>query len=248
VRTVGACVSNAHRVRGDLALYDAHRPAPPAQLVAELARRTMKVRPAVLDLACGTGNSTRPWVGRASRLVGVDANEEALRVARRRSPEIDLVAAHADATGLDSASFDCITCVQALHWLEPAPTTREVSRLLRAGGIFAVVHCDMFADRAAAVVEAQRLAAEFVRSRGLASGQRLWSAAEHLPYLRALGTIDEITIHAVDRYDVAARLRTTGDVALALASGATEVEIGLDRLCGMCEGQLAFHAQVIVKP
>ena len=32
--------------------------------------------------------------------------------------------------------------VQALHWMEPAPTFGEVARLLRPGGVFAALDCD----------------------------------------------------------------------------------------------------------
>jgi trans-aconitate methyltransferase len=43
----------------------------------------------LVDLACGTGNSTVPWtLRRGLHVVGVDSSEAVLRVARRKSPAV----------------------------------------------------------------------------------------------------------------------------------------------------------------
>ena len=45
-------------------------------------------------------------------------------------------------TGLPDDCADIVVAVQALHWMEPTPTFREVARLLRPGGVFAAIDCD----------------------------------------------------------------------------------------------------------
>jgi len=45
-------------------------------------------------------------------------------------------------TGLDSASADVVTVVQAMHWMDPEPTLGEVARILRPGGVLAVIDAD----------------------------------------------------------------------------------------------------------
>jgi SAM-dependent methyltransferase len=52
------------------------------------------------------------------------------------------VPGRAEATGLADASADVVLAVQAMHWMEPEPTLREVARLLRPGGVLAVVDAD----------------------------------------------------------------------------------------------------------
>ncbi len=45
----------------------------------------------VLDMGCGTGNATAPWVARGLEVVGVDASREMLAVARAKLPDTPFV-------------------------------------------------------------------------------------------------------------------------------------------------------------
>jgi SAM-dependent methyltransferase len=45
-------------------------------------------------------------------------------------------------TGLPPGRADIVVAVQALHWMDPGPTFAEITRLLRAGGVFAAMDCD----------------------------------------------------------------------------------------------------------
>ncbi len=100
------------------------------------------VRPRVLvDLACGTGNSTAPWASRRGlRVVGVDRCGAMLRVARKKAPAVrwyrqDLKALRiAERADLVTCHFDALN-----HVLRAADLQRvfqNVGRLLREGGLF----------------------------------------------------------------------------------------------------------------
>jgi ubiquinone/menaquinone biosynthesis C-methylase UbiE len=100
------------------------------------------VRPRVLvDLACGTGNSTVPWVGRRGlRVVGVDRSEAMLRVARKKSAAVrwyrqDLKALRiAERADVVTCHFDALNHV--LREADLQCVFENVARILREGGLF----------------------------------------------------------------------------------------------------------------
>jgi ubiquinone/menaquinone biosynthesis C-methylase UbiE len=100
------------------------------------------VRPRVLvDLACGTGNSTVPWTRwRGLRVVGVDRSEPMLRVARRKSSDVrwcrqDLRALRvAERADVVTCHFDALNHV--LRERDLQQIFDGVARTLREGGLF----------------------------------------------------------------------------------------------------------------
>src|SRR5512143_834903 len=109
-------------------------------LIRGMAR--YRVRPRVLvDLACGTGNSTVPWARRRGlRVVGVDRSEAMLRVARRKSSAVrwyrqDLAALRiAERADVVTCHFDALNHV--LREAELQRVFHNVARVLREGGLF----------------------------------------------------------------------------------------------------------------
>ncbi len=91
----------------------------------------------VLDLACGTGfvgRTAKPIVGAEGVVIGVDLNPMMVAVARSVTG-LDVREVSADATGLDSGSFDVVACQQGLQYFpDPRSVLRESIRCLRAGG------------------------------------------------------------------------------------------------------------------
>lgn len=135
--------AGADRFSGFGDLYDDVRPRPPDDL-AELLGSYCGRRPDwVVDLGSGTGLSTR-WASTwSSQVVGVEPSDD-MRAAAERYPmtNVSYVRGWSHTTGLPTGLADIVLAVQALHWMEPEPTFREVARLLRPGGVFAAVDCD----------------------------------------------------------------------------------------------------------
>ena len=95
----------------------------------------------VLDAGCGGGLLAEAMARKGARVIGLDAGEENIAVARR----------HAEAEGVaveyrtgtleslleDGGEFDVISCMELLeHVPEPSALVESCSRLLRPGGIF----------------------------------------------------------------------------------------------------------------
>ena len=119
--------------------YELVRPVPPAKLCGILLAWSKAIQvDTVLDLGCGTGLSTRLWLPFARRVIGVEPNADMRAVAIRQSRDIEYRDGSSYATGQEADSTDIVTCSQSFHWMEPTETIREVSRILRPGGLFAV--------------------------------------------------------------------------------------------------------------
>ncbi len=109
-----------------------------------------------LDLGCSVGVGTlalQQWLeqrqgAEPARVEGLDLSPQMLAVARARDPEGRIAAWHhaaAEATGLESAAYDLITLQFVCHELPGEATCavlREAARLLRPGGVIAVVDQD----------------------------------------------------------------------------------------------------------
>ena len=109
-----------------------------------------------LDLGCSVGVGTlalQQWLEQRQgaepvRVEGLDLSPQMLAVARVRDPEGRIAAWHhaaAEATGLESRAYDLITLQFVCHELPGEATCavlREAARLLRPGGVIAVVDQD----------------------------------------------------------------------------------------------------------
>ncbi len=173
---------------GFAAHYDRFRPRPPAALLDSLLQIAQVERAAlVVDLGAGTGLSTRAWAGYADRVIGVEPNP-AMRAA---APDLELVAAFAQDTGLRAGEADIVTCSQSLHWMDPEPTFAEAARLLRPGGVFAAYDydpipiCDLEVEQAYATLLARRRALR--AERDIRQGADTWPKETHLDRIRESG-------------------------------------------------------------
>jgi ubiquinone/menaquinone biosynthesis C-methylase UbiE len=117
------------------ARYARARPPLHHHVVALLGERQPPILHA-LDLACGTGLSTRPLIDIAANVVGVDIEEAMLEVAGI-TDGVSYVQGAAERLPFDTGTFELVTVCSGIHWLQP-PALAEVHRVLTSGGTFCV--------------------------------------------------------------------------------------------------------------
>lgn len=115
--------------------YAAGRPDFHARLIERARRRVAPDEPRdrALDIACGTGQSTRALSAIARTVVGIDAAPTMLRETRP-SAAVRYVAGSAEALPFAARRFDLVSVALALHWFDRARFVAEVGRVLRPRG------------------------------------------------------------------------------------------------------------------
>jgi SAM-dependent methyltransferase len=97
----------------------------------------------VLDAGCGTGRHTRWLCDQGARVVGVDASEGMLRVARAKCPEADLRLGPVLALPVEPGSFDVVlNALMAEHVPDLTALMASLARALHRGGhlVLSVFH------------------------------------------------------------------------------------------------------------
>jgi SAM-dependent methyltransferase len=237
---------------GFAAVYDTHRPSPPAALldilllVAQIKRAHL-----VVDLGSGTGLSTRVWSDYADEVVGVEANPHMLDRARAATgaANVRYVWARAARTGLSAGDADIVTCAQSFHWMEPAKVLTEAARLLRAGGVFAAYDYDVppvvepkVDDAFAALFTAREAARKRLH---LEAGAATWPKERHLEEIRASGHFRfarELTCHGFDEATaerVVGLAESIGGPRALFDGAAPEVDESFARLRDLAQAVLA---------
>jgi SAM-dependent methyltransferase len=144
----------------------------------------------LLDVGCGTGDAALALaedLGDQGTLVGIDASEQMLRVARAnaRSARCRVLFSTGDAGALDEPddSFDVARSERTLQWLpDPAAAVAEMVRVVRPGGRLSLIDTDWstFAidvgDEAIAALVRDMVAAEGARPSHV--GRRLHELVE----------------------------------------------------------------------
>jgi demethylmenaquinone methyltransferase/2-methoxy-6-polyprenyl-1,4-benzoquinol methylase len=96
----------------------------------------------VLDLCCGSGQSTQFLVKISQNVTGLDASPLSLQRARQNVPEASYVEAFAEKMPFADNSFDIVHTSAALHEMQPnqlRQIIQEVYRVLKPGGVFTLV-------------------------------------------------------------------------------------------------------------
>jgi SAM-dependent methyltransferase len=91
----------------------------------------------VVDVGCGTGQSSRPLEPLARTVLGLDASLAMLAVADRPSSVL-FVCTAAEALPLAAGRAGLLTVGLAFHWFERRRFLAEASRVLAPGGVLAV--------------------------------------------------------------------------------------------------------------
>ena len=219
--------------------YDRHRPAPPPVLLDLLPALARVERPGlVVDLGSGTGLSTRFWAGRADEVIGIEPQQRMRQWAESATAaaNVQYLDRSSAETGLPPECADIVTAAQSLQWMEPEPTFRETGRILRRGGVFCAyeyVHLQtpLWEPEAAwrYVIDTKRRLRE---ERGL-DNRSFPLSLDRFDESRVFSDTRELPLHNVEEGDgdrLVALAFTEGSLITLLEAGATEEEVGLDRL------------------
>jgi SAM-dependent methyltransferase len=116
--------------------YDRGRPGwPPAILDLLPLERDATV----LDLGAGTGKLTRILVDRYTRVIAVEPLDELRAILAERAQEAEVRKGAAEAIPLADGELDGVFAGQAFHWFANDNAVAEIARVLRPGGVLAVL-------------------------------------------------------------------------------------------------------------
>lgn len=92
-----------------------------------------------IDLGAGTGLLTAPLCRRGFGVIAVEPDPGMVAVLAARLPGVRTVIATAERMPLADASADAVFAGQAFHWFTRPDADREIARVLRPGGIVALL-------------------------------------------------------------------------------------------------------------
>lgn len=93
----------------------------------------------ILDVGCGAGLATNPLAKKSYKVTGVDLAEGALEEAKKRdeTKSVNYICANALSLPFENESFDAVISLDFLeHVDEPEKVVKEISRVLKPGGLF----------------------------------------------------------------------------------------------------------------
>ena len=116
--------------------YERTRPSYPPELLDLVP---LAAEASVLDLAAGTGKLTRVLAARYRAVTAVEPLANMRAMLERVVPGVPAVTGTAERIPLDDASVDGVFVAQAFHWFDKELALPEIARVLRPGGVFAIV-------------------------------------------------------------------------------------------------------------
>jgi SAM-dependent methyltransferase len=119
------------------ARYAAYRPHYPAAVVGVLADRCER-HDVAWDVGCGSGQLSVALATRFARVIATDPARAQLDHADP-DPRVEYRCASAEASGLPDASAELAVAAQSAHWFDWPRFVVEVGRVVRPGGLIALV-------------------------------------------------------------------------------------------------------------
>ncbi|MEB3211404.1 MAG: class I SAM-dependent methyltransferase [Leptolyngbyaceae bacterium] len=114
------------------------------QRFRQLALQGLEIQPEtqVLDLCCGSGQTTQFLVERSHHVTGLDASPKSITRAQQNVPKASYVEGWAEAMPLADGQFDVVHTSVALHEMTDDQLQKiisEVHRVLKPGGFFTFI-------------------------------------------------------------------------------------------------------------
>lgn len=123
--------------------YDRGRPTYPDDAVAWLVSGqtdpTSALPLTVLELGAGTGKLTERLVAHGHDVHATEPDEAMLAVLRRNLPDVRTSLATAEDLPVPDQSVDVVIAAQCYHWFDLDLALPEINRVLKPGGVLAVV-------------------------------------------------------------------------------------------------------------
>lgn len=116
--------------------YADHRPSYPGAAVAWLVGSSPG---RVLELGAGTGKLTQSITALGHDVVATDPSADMLAQLRRAAPAAHRWVGRAENIALPTSSVDVVAAGQAYHWFDHERALPEIARVLRPGGVLALV-------------------------------------------------------------------------------------------------------------
>lgn len=107
-----------------------------------LAGLTIQPETTILDLCCGSGQTTQYLVNHSQHVTGLDASPRSLERARHNVPQAEYVQAWAEDMPFAENSFDLVHTSAAMHEMTAQQLQeifQEVYRVLKPGGLLTLV-------------------------------------------------------------------------------------------------------------
>ena len=127
-------------------VYAKFRPTYPPktkELIIDFVKRNGDGFQKMVDVACGSGQSTFYMASLFSEVVGVDISQAQVNYAQEKSKQlnkydnIEFCVGSAENLPFEDNSVDVVTCASALHWLDEKSFYSEVDRILKPKGVMA---------------------------------------------------------------------------------------------------------------
>lgn len=145
--------------------YVRARPGYPDEVVHTLEREAgLAAGATVADLGSGTGISAEIFLRHGDRVYAIEPNAAMRQAAEdrlRSLPGFTSLNGTAEATGLPDASVDLVLAAQAFHWFDPPAAKREFTRILKPGGVVALVWNSRLTDATPFLRDYEALLLEF---------------------------------------------------------------------------------------
>lgn len=118
------------------AVYDRGRPSYPRDAATWLVGRGAAE---ILELGAGTGKLTSELVALGHDVLATDPDEAMLEVLRERVPGVRARVGSAEQVPLGDRSVDVVVAAQCFHWFDLDAALPEIARVLKPGGVLALV-------------------------------------------------------------------------------------------------------------
>jgi SAM-dependent methyltransferase len=116
--------------------YDRARPSYPSDAVSWLVGSGHST---VVELGAGTGKLTELLVAAGHDVIATDPLPSMLAHLRARVPGARVAVASAEHIPVGSRTADVVVCAQSFHWFDHHLALPEIARVLRPGGVLALV-------------------------------------------------------------------------------------------------------------